>query len=227
MKSKKKPTPITHLPILTHDHQEDDFDIDFDVVSKSVDQVQPDTDRSTVLERVVNEELKRGRWVEQGESEISSQTNVHAALIAMALIGFGGPVGLVSLWIFSWILGRSRFGLGLRIFEAFNKPNIASTTSPISTLDKLSPPHPTEKPAISLPEFIHGIRVADISQDSGPIRIRVPPLTTSDHASDSDSFNIEVAECDGGVCGSEEFDGRFGSFGDWCWRCWWDWGEEG
>ncbi|KAG6815526.1 hypothetical protein H0H93_009584 [Arthromyces matolae] len=51
----------------------------------------------------------------------------------------------------------------------------------------------------SLQKFIYGVRVADTRQGSEPIRIpdihHLPPRTTitSNHPSDSDSFNIEVA----------------------------------
>ncbi|KAG6846798.1 hypothetical protein H0H93_011820 [Arthromyces matolae] len=112
--------PITHLPLLVHDHQDDDIDTVSIHPAKSNDIHSPefyvthpvnnDDLKSTVLERVVNEELQRGRWRVQGESEITSRTKVHAALIALGLIGFGGPLGLVWLWVLSWMLGRSKFG---------------------------------------------------------------------------------------------------------------------
>ncbi|KAG5722012.1 Meiotically up-regulated gene 190 protein [Termitomyces sp. T112] len=111
--------PVTHLPLVVHDH------VELDEVpshpTKTQDGLSPEHHnehspvdshvRHVSLERVLDEELRRGRWRLPGDSEVESKTKIQTAIVATIVTAAGGPAGLVALWVWSKFLGRPGFGM--------------------------------------------------------------------------------------------------------------------
>ncbi|KAG6871564.1 hypothetical protein C0995_003051, partial [Termitomyces sp. Mi166 len=113
--------PVTHLPLLVHDHADEELDEIPSHPTKAQDKLSPEhheehnqlnsNERHVSLERVLEEELRRGRWCLPGDSEVESKTKIQTAIVATLVTAVGGPAGLVALWVWSKFLGRPGFGI--------------------------------------------------------------------------------------------------------------------
>ncbi|KAG6895298.1 hypothetical protein C0992_002079, partial [Termitomyces sp. T32_za158] len=112
--------PVTHLPVVVHDHADEELDQIPAHPGKALDELSPEhhrehnqADVSSILslERVLEEELQRGRWRLPGDSEVKSKTKIQTAIVATLVTVSGGPAGLVALWVWSKFLGRPGFGM--------------------------------------------------------------------------------------------------------------------
>lgn len=110
--------PVTHLPLTIHDHVSVELEQIPPHPSKSQDKHSPkhheeneaadSNKRHATMERVVDNETHRGWWNEPGDVE--SRRKIRDAITAAGAAAIGGPGGLMLLWFWSKLLGRSSFG---------------------------------------------------------------------------------------------------------------------
>lgn len=110
--------PITHLPLLIHDHVSIELEQIPPHPAKSQDKHSPEhhednekadsNERHETMERMVDEETDRGWWDQPGDVE--SRAKIRGAIVAAGAVAIGGPGGLFLLWTWSKIVGRSSFG---------------------------------------------------------------------------------------------------------------------
>jgi hypothetical protein len=112
--------PITHLPILIHDNTSVELEQipphpsrERDPEGQHPGGEQGSKQRHAAMEQVVTDETHRGRWNNPGDAE--NKMKIRTAIIAAGSAGVGGAGGLVLLWFWSKVVGRSTFGL----FELF------------------------------------------------------------------------------------------------------------
>ncbi|GLB34002.1 putative protein kinase C conserved region 2 (CalB) [Lyophyllum shimeji] len=110
--------PVTHLPVVIHDHSSGELEqipahpsVFQDVYSQGrhgEDAVAASHRQHLELERILNEEIHRVRWLEA--SDVESRTKIRTAVIATCAAAIGGSGGLIFLWVWSKLLGRKVFG---------------------------------------------------------------------------------------------------------------------
>ncbi|KAG6852925.1 hypothetical protein C0991_008132 [Blastosporella zonata] len=167
--------PVTHLPLVVHDHVSGELDDIPPHPTKAQDLSldEHSNQRHSTLERVLEEELLRKRWRLPGDSEVESRTKVHTAIVAACATAVAGPLGLVGLWIWSKILGRVGFGWVELLFGTFGclvlalgigacvllvpvsailPPFQPELKSQSSTSNGVEPPHPDKPTPSEIPE---------------------------------------------------------------------------
>ncbi|KAG6844863.1 hypothetical protein H0H87_002986 [Tephrocybe sp. NHM501043] len=112
--------PVTHLPLTVHDHVSGELDDLLPRLSEEQDQLSPDQrnedekddskQHHVGLEHIIGEELRRRRWQLPGDSDVQSRTKIETAIVAACATAAVGPLGLIGLWAWSKIFGRSGFG---------------------------------------------------------------------------------------------------------------------
>ncbi|KAG6899250.1 hypothetical protein C0993_011952 [Termitomyces sp. T159_Od127] len=115
--------PVTHKSLVVHDHADEELGQIPAHPAKTQDEFSPEhhgehnrvdvdsNERHISLERMLEEELRRGRWRLPGDSEVESKTKIETAIVTTLVTAAGGPAGLVALWVWSKFLGRPGFGV--------------------------------------------------------------------------------------------------------------------
>ncbi|RDB18391.1 hypothetical protein Hypma_000357 [Hypsizygus marmoreus] len=123
--------PITHLPLVIHDH----LSVEIEQIpvhpANGEDKDSPShheeneegvfKQRHVTMEEMVDHETHRPRWHSDNEGKMK----IRLAIIAAGAAALGGPVGLLLLWFWSKLLGRSSFGWVELLFGTVGSLGIA------------------------------------------------------------------------------------------------------